>query len=87
MKQGWLVPLDDLVDEELRADIDESIWRQNSIDGHVYTMPFHQLQNTLMVNRTMMERAGLEAYIPKTIPWPTGPRRNLTDLPRPGRSL
>lgn len=65
VKRGWLVPLDDLVDEELRADIDESIWRQNSIDGHVYTMPFHQLQNTLMVNRTMMERAGLEAYIPQ----------------------
>ena len=28
-------------------------------------MPFHQLQNTLMVNREMMEAAGLEAYIPK----------------------
>lgn len=63
--RGWLVPLDDLIDEELRADIDESIWRQNSIGGRVYTMPFHQLQNTLMVNRTMMEQAGLEAYIPE----------------------
>ncbi|WP_040196758.1 ABC transporter substrate-binding protein [Candidatus Soleaferrea massiliensis] len=64
VKRGWLVPLDDLIDADLRADIDESIWRQNSIEGHVYTMPFHQLQNTLMVNRTMMERAGLKDYIP-----------------------
>lgn len=64
-KRGWLVPLDDLIDEELRADIDESIWRQNSIDGQVYTMPFHQLQNTLLVNRAMMENAGLETYIPE----------------------
>lgn len=64
-KRGWLVPLDDVIDEELRADIDASIWRQNAIDGQVYTMPFHQLQNTLMVNRTMMEAAGLEAYIPE----------------------
>ena len=51
--------------QELRSDIDESIWRQNTIDGKVYTLPFHQLQNTLMVNREMMEAAGLEAYIPK----------------------
>lgn len=64
-KRGWLVPLDDIIDEELRADIDEPMWRQNSIDGQVYTMPFHQLQNTLMVNRAMMEAAGLEAYIPE----------------------
>lgn len=63
-KRGWLVPLDDMIDEELRADIDESIWKQSSIDGQVYTMPFHQLQNTLMVNREMMKAAGLEEYIP-----------------------
>ncbi|MFQ9873190.1 MAG: ABC transporter substrate-binding protein [Oscillospiraceae bacterium] len=65
VKRGWLVPLDSLIDAELRADIDESIWKQNSIDGQVYTMPFHQLQNTLMVNRAMMQAAGLEEYIPQ----------------------
>lgn len=64
VKRGWLVPLDDLIDEKLRDDIDTSVWKQNSVDGHVYTMPFQQLQNTLMVNRTMMEAAGLEEYIP-----------------------
>lgn len=65
VQRGWMVPLDDIISEELRSDIDESIWRQNTIDGKVYTLPFHQLQNTLMVNREMMEAAGLEAYIPK----------------------
>lgn len=64
-KKGWLVPLDDIVDQELRSDIDPSIWKQNSIDGKLYTMPFHQLQNTLMVNRKMMEAAGLGDYIPE----------------------
>lgn len=53
-----MVPLDDIISEELRSDIDESIWRQNTINGKVYTLPFHQLQNTLMVNREMMEAAG-----------------------------
>jgi len=61
---GWLVPFDDIIDDELRADIDETIWAQNSIDGKVYIMPFQQLQNTLMVNKTMMQEAGLGEYIP-----------------------
>lgn len=62
---GWLVPLDDMIDEKLRGDIEEAIWEQNSIDGHVYIMPFQQLQNTLLVNKEMMEAAGLEEYIPQ----------------------
>ena len=65
VQRGWMVPLDDIISEELRSDIDESIWRHNTLDGKVYTLPFHQLQNTLMVNREMMEAAGLEAYIPE----------------------
>lgn len=63
--KGWLAPLDDIIDEELRQDINETIWKQNSIDGKVYTMPFQQLQNTLLVNKKMMEKAGLEEYIPE----------------------
>ncbi len=62
---GWLVSLDDIIDEKLRADIDETIWEQNSIEGKVYTMPFQQLQNTLLVNKTMMEEAGLHEYLPE----------------------
>lgn len=62
---GWLVPLDDIIDDELRSDIDETIWEQNSIDGKVYTLPYQQLQNTLVVNAAMMVAAGLEKYIPE----------------------
>lgn len=63
--KGWLVPLDDMIDDELRGDIEDVVWEQNSVDGKVYTIPFQQLQNTLMVNRTMMEEAGLSEYIPE----------------------
>ena len=63
--RGWMVPLDDIIDEELRSDIDDNIWKQNTIDGKVYTIPYQQLQNTLMVNKKMMEEAGLEQYIPE----------------------
>ena len=77
-KRRWLVPLDDIVDQELRSDIDPAIWKQNSIDGKLYTMPYHQLQNTLMVNRKMMETAGLGDYVPERIRSPTGPQKNST---------
>lgn len=62
---GWLAPLNDMIDEELRSDIDETIWEQNTIDGKVYTMPYQQLQSTLLVNKAMMEEAGLGQYIPE----------------------
>ncbi|WP_346906888.1 ABC transporter substrate-binding protein [Faecalicatena orotica] len=64
VSDGWLIPLDDIIDEDLQKDIDENIWEQCSIDGQVYVMPFQQLQNTLLVNKEMMERAGLDEYIP-----------------------
>lgn len=64
VSDGWLVPLDDIIDEDLQKDIDENIWEQCSIDGQVYVMPFQQLQNTMLVNKEMMERAGLDEYIP-----------------------
>lgn len=63
--KGWLVPMEDMIDDELRGDIEDVVWEQNSVDGKVYTIPFQQLQNTLMVNRTMMEEAGLSEYIPE----------------------
>lgn len=65
VNSGWLVPLDDIIDEKLREDIDEAIWSQNSIDAHVYTLPFQYLQNTLLVNKAIMEKAGLQKYIPE----------------------
>ena len=64
-ERGLVIPLDDLIDDELRADISETIWKQNTYKGHVYIMPYQQLQNTLAVNTTMMKNAGLDAYIPE----------------------
>ena len=63
-EQGWIVPLDDIIDDGLRSDISETLWRQNSYKGHVYVLPYQQLHNTLAVNKKMMEEAGLEEFIP-----------------------
>lgn len=64
-EEGLLVPLDDMIDDKLRADINDTIWNQNTYEGHVYVMPYQQLQNTLAVNRAMMQAAGLDEFIPE----------------------
>lgn len=60
-----IVPLNDIVDDTLRNDIDEAVWRLCSSDGNIYTLPYFQLQNTLLVNQSMMEDAKLSQYIPE----------------------
>ena len=62
--EGRLAAWDEVLDEPLRADIDEAIWAQCMADGKTYLMPYLQLQNTLMVNADLMRASGLEEYIP-----------------------
>ena len=62
--EGRLAAWDDIIDDTLRSDIDEAIWRQCMADGQTYLMPYIQLQNTLMVNAGFMQEAGLQEYIP-----------------------
>ncbi|MDJ1651443.1 MULTISPECIES: ABC transporter substrate-binding protein [Gordonibacter] len=64
IREGRVAALDDVIDAELRADIDDAIWQQCSVDGVTYTMPLYQLQNTLMVNGELMRAAGLDRFIP-----------------------
>lgn len=63
--EGRLASWDEIIDDELRQDIDDAIWKQCMADGKTYLMPYYQLQNNLMVNADLMRAAGLDAYIPK----------------------
>lgn len=64
IREGRVAALDDVIDDELRADIDGAIWQQCSVDGATYTMPLNQLQNTLMGNAALLRAAGLEKFLP-----------------------
>lgn len=65
LHSGRAAALDDVIDEGLRADVDEAIWNQCSQDGSTYVLPFYQLQNIIMVNPDLMRAAGLERFIPE----------------------
>ena len=62
--EGRLATWDEVIDDALRADVDDAIWAQCMADGKTYLMPYFQLQNTLMVNADLMRAAGLEEAIP-----------------------
>ena len=61
--QGIALPFDDVISEETRNDISETIWDNVMIEDSVYYYPFAQNQGTLVYNADMFEEAGLEDYI------------------------
>ncbi|MCM1023141.1 MAG: extracellular solute-binding protein [Prevotella sp.] len=60
---GRVVPLDDIIGEELKADIYPSYWTESSLNGKTYMMPFYSAQNTLSFNADLFREAGLEEFI------------------------
>ena len=75
-----------MITPELRSDVDESIWKQNTVGGKVYTLPYHQLQKYADGKPDLMRPQAWRNTFPRTIPWPTGPRRNSTSSAKGSRN-
>ncbi|MCM1543420.1 MAG: extracellular solute-binding protein [Blautia sp.] len=60
---GRVVPLDDIISDELRADIDSASWAMSMTNGKTYMMPFLSMQNILIYNKELFRNCGLEKYI------------------------
>lgn len=60
---GRVVPLDDIITDEIRNDIDEAYWRNSIVNGKTYLMPYLTMQNVLCYNKDLFRMAGLEKYI------------------------
>lgn len=60
---GRMVPLDDIISEEIRDDIDSSLWDMSQAGGRTYMIPFLSLQNTYIYNKELLRAAGLEKYL------------------------
>ncbi|MCM1411433.1 MAG: extracellular solute-binding protein [Lachnospiraceae bacterium] len=59
---GRVVPLDDIISEDLRKDVDDTLWSMSMIDGKTYMMPFLSMQNILIYNKELFAQCGLEQY-------------------------
>lgn len=60
---GRVVPLDDIITDEMRSDIDDTLWRMSKVDGKTYMLPYYSLQNTLIYNKNLFRQCGLAEYI------------------------
>ena len=60
---GRVVPLDDIISEELRKDIDDASWEMSMAGGKTYMMPFLSMQNILIYNKKFFAMCGLEQYV------------------------
>jgi multiple sugar transport system substrate-binding protein len=60
---GRVVPLDDIISDEARADLNGALWAVGQMDGKTYMYPYLYMQNVLIYNRALLEQCGLEQYL------------------------
>ena len=41
---GRVVPLDDMITEEMRADVDDALWKMSQVDGKTYMLPYYSFK-------------------------------------------
>lgn len=64
---GHVVPLDDVVTDEVRHSVFDYLWDMSTIEGHVYMMPYLARQNVLAYNKDLFRQAGLEEFIDSSV--------------------
>ncbi len=60
---GRVIPLDDVIDDRLRADVLPAYWDMSKADGRTYMLPFLARQNVLGYHRSMLRAAGLDRFV------------------------
>ncbi len=61
--RGALVPLNDIVDDQAKKDIDQNYWESVTFGKDIYFYPFSHMPGTLAYNADMLKAAGLEQYV------------------------
>lgn len=77
---GRVVPLDDIISDELREDIDDASWSMSMVNGKTYMMPFLSMQNILIYNKELFINCGLEKYIADTVTIQNWTMEEWTDI-------
>ena len=61
---GHIIPLDDIITDEIRADFSDATWAQSKgSNGKTYLLPYYSLQNILCYNKDLFRQCGLDEYI------------------------
>jgi multiple sugar transport system substrate-binding protein len=60
---GRVVPLDDIITDDIFHDISSTYWDISSIKDKTYMMPFVSVQNIIIYNKNLMRMCGLDEYV------------------------
>ena len=60
---GRVVPLDDIISDDLRQDVDSKSWEISSFRNKTYMLPYYTLPNTLIYNKALFRDCGLQQYM------------------------
>lgn len=61
---GHVIPLDDIISDEVRGDFSEATWKlSQGSNGKTYLLPFYSLENIMCYNKELFRQCGLEKYI------------------------
>lgn len=60
---GRVVPLDDIITENIKSDIPDSLWNMSKVNGKTYMMPYLSLQNIIVYNKALFRQAGLDQFV------------------------
>ena len=64
MYDGYMIPLDDIITDEIRADFADATWElSKGNNGKTYLMPFYSLMNILCYNKELFRECGLDEFI------------------------
>lgn len=60
---GRVVPMDDIITDAMRSDIDGASWEMSQVNKKTYMLPYYSLQNTLCFNKELFQACGLDEYV------------------------
>ena len=64
MYDGYMIPLDDVITDEIYADFPEATWESSrGSNGKTYLLPFYSLMNILSYNKDMFRECGLDEFV------------------------
>ena len=64
MYDGYMIPLDDVITDEIYADFPESTWESSrGSNGKTYLLPFYSLMNILSYNKDLFRQCGLDEFV------------------------
>ena len=64
ISKGAVLPLDDTITDDLKNAIPDNIWKRAQQDGKTYFLPMAGMPASIMVNKTLFEKAGILDKLP-----------------------